>query len=84
MEIANKCCLHCEHFIWWDGDYVCIKKCIIKSGQTDAFTCFPSDIDAITKPQDECFENDENHIWDKLIEEIKNMSDENNTVSALA
>lgn len=84
IQINDHCCLHCEHLIWWDGDYVCIKKCIIKSGQTDDFTCFPSDVDAITKPEGECFKNDENHIWDKLIEEIKNKSNENNALSTLA
>jgi len=84
MEISNNCCLRCEHLVWWDGDYVCVEKFLIKSGQTDAFTCFPSDVAAITKPQGECFKNDENHIWDKLIEEIKNTPNEDNTVSALA
>lgn len=83
-QINDHCCLHCEHLIWWDGDYVCTKFFRIISGQTDAFTCFPSDVAAITKPQGECFKNDENHIWDKLIEEIKNTPNEDNTVSTLA
>ena len=84
MEIANNCCLRCEHLIWWDGDYVCAKTLTIRSGQTDWATCFPSDIAAITKPMDECFKKDENHLWDKLIEEIKNIPDENHTISTLA
>lgn len=84
MEIANNCCLHCEHLMWWDGDYVCTKTLTIRSGQTDWGTCFPSDVAAIIKPMDECFKNDENHIWDKLIEEIKTIPDENHTISTLA
>lgn len=31
-----------------------------------------SDVDAITKPEVECFKNDEKHIWNKLLEKIKN------------
>jgi hypothetical protein len=70
--------------MWWDGDYVCTKTLTIRSGQTDWGTCFPSDVAAIIKPMDECFKNDENHIWDKLIEEIKTIPDENHTISTLA
>ena len=84
MKIDNKCCLQCKHFVWWEGDYVCVKFFRIISEQTDWDTCFPTDIKSITKSREECFEQDENHLWDKLIEEIKKLPDEDNTISTLA
>ena len=84
VQLNDRCCLRCEHLIWWDGDYVCAKFLKIISEQTDWATCFPTDIKSITKHREECFKNDDNHIWDKLIEEIKNTPNEDNTVSTLA
>lgn len=65
------CCLNCKHFAWWDGDYVCIKKMKILTGETSFETNKPEDPKKLIKFRLFCFEKTKcPEFWEELRHEI--------------
>lgn len=74
----EKCCLNCDSFHWWDGDYCCIRKWKIhqygyghENGGFFAYPGMNEDIDNTMKTPETCKEYEYTSHNEDIEEEYK-------------